>query len=73
MRIVLLGYMGSGKIYRREIAWRKSLNFEFVDLDDYIETVELRRFHYFLFKTRVKCIFEKKRAELLNELLDDNG
>ncbi len=70
MKVVLIGYMGSGKTTVGKLL-AKELNFEFVDLDDYIET-RLNQKISDLFATKGELYFRKKESELLNELLDDN-
>jgi shikimate kinase len=70
MKVVLIGYMGSGKTTMGKLL-AKELNFEFVDLDDYIET-RLNEKIADLFATKGELYFRKKESELLNELLDDN-
>ena len=69
MKVVLIGYMGSGKTTVGKLL-SKELNFEFVDLDDYIET-RLNEKITDLFATKGELYFRKKESELLNELLDD--
>ena len=70
MKVVLIGYMGSGKTTAGKLL-AKELNFEFVDLDDYIET-RLNEKIADLFATKGELYFRKKESELLNGLLDDN-
>ena len=70
MKVVLIGYMGSGKTTAGKLL-AKELNFEFVDLDDYIET-RLNEKIADLFATKGELYFRKKESELLNELLNDN-
>ena len=70
MKVVLIGYMGSGKTTVGKLL-AKELNFEFVDLDDYIET-RLNEKIADLFVTKGELYFRKKESELLNELLNDN-
>lgn len=70
MKVVLVGYMGSGKTTVGKLL-AKELNFEFVDLDVYIET-RLNQKISDLFATKGELYFRKKESELLNELLDDN-
>jgi len=70
MKVVLMGYMGSGKTTVGRLL-AEQMNFEFVDLDDYIE----KRLKYkivHVFKTKGELYFRKKESELLNEILDDD-
>jgi len=69
MKIVLLGYMGSGKsTVGRLLAGR--LGIRFIDLDTYIETklgMDIPR----IFKEKGELFFRKKEHELLREVLAD--
>lgn len=70
MTIILIGYMGSGKsTIGKNLS--KIVNFEFVDLDDYIESEENLRIPE-IFKTRGEVYFRKKEHAYLNELLQKN-
>ncbi len=70
MKVVLIGYMGSGKTtVGRLIA--QELGCEFIDLDDYIESSLNEKITH-IFKTKGELYFRKKESELLNEILDDN-
>ncbi len=67
MIIVLIGYMASGKSTIGRILANK-LNFDFVDLDDYIEAVEKRSIKN-IFTTSGEIYFRKKEALCLIEIL----
>ncbi len=72
MKIVLMGYMGSGKsTIGKYIA--KQLNLSFIDLDDYIETKEQSAIKD-LFATKGEIYFRRKEAAYLIEILatEDN-
>ncbi|MGB5554281.1 MAG: shikimate kinase [Flavobacteriaceae bacterium] len=67
MKIVLLGYMGSGKTtLGRKLS--SKLAFEFVDLDHYIETKEQMSIAE-LFTTKGEIYFRKKETEYLQQIL----
>jgi|UniRef100_UPI00404A1815 shikimate kinase len=70
MKILLTGYMGSGKstigAHLAEI-----LNYEFVDLDQYIEAYESQSVSE-LFKTKGEIYFRKKETSYLHEVLSKN-
>lgn len=70
MKVVLIGYMGSGKTTVGKLL-AKELGFEFIDLDDYIETSLNEKIAH-IFKTKGELYFRKKESELLNEILHDN-
>ena len=70
MKVVLIGYMGSGKTTVGKLL-AQELGFEFIDLDDYIETSLNEKIAH-IFKTKGELYFRKKESELLNEILDDN-
>lgn len=71
MKIVLVGYMASGKSTVGRLLARK-LNLDFIDLDDYIEE-KLQLKISDIFKDRGEIYFRNKEHELLNEVLDHNG
>lgn len=68
MKIVLSGYMASGKSAVGQQLSDK-LNIKFIDLDFYIETCEAASITS-IFKTRGEIYFRKKESEYLQELLD---
>ncbi|WP_203258565.1 shikimate kinase [Hyunsoonleella ulvae] len=72
MIIVLLGYMGSGKSSVGRILSKK-LNYNLIDLDDYIEEKENATVKE-IFKTKGEIYFRKKETEHLKDLLklEDN-
>jgi len=70
MKVVLIGYMGSGKTTVGKLL-AQELGFEFIDLDDYIETSLNEKIAH-IFKDKGELYFRKKESELLNEILDDN-
>lgn len=67
MKIVLLGYMGSGKsTVGKNMA--KALNYEFIDLDEYIsEQVDMSITT--IFETKGELFFRKKEHQFLQEIL----
>ncbi len=67
MIIVLIGYMGSGKSSVGKILAKK-LNYNLIDLDDYIEDRENASVKE-IFKTKGEIYFRKKEAEYLKDLL----
>ncbi len=70
MIVVLMGYMGSGKsTIGKELA--TLLNFNFLDLDDYIVDKEKTSVSD-IFKTKGEIYFRKKETEYLSELLDSS-
>jgi shikimate kinase len=67
MKIVLLGYMGSGKsTIGRQLA--HDLNLTFIDLDRYIENREQEKIPT-IFNQRGELYFRKKEHEYLNDIL----
>lgn len=71
MKIVLLGYMGSGKsTIGRSLS--EDLNIEFIDLDAAIEQ-EMRQSIPEIFEERGEIFFRKKESEVLASLLSTNG
>ena len=70
MKIVLIGYMGSGKsAVGRELGNR--LNRKFIDLDNYIES-ELNTTIAEVFKKKGELYFRRKEHELLKKVLEQN-
>ena len=67
MIIVLIGYMGSGKSSIGKILAKK-LNYNLIDLDDYIEEKENASVTK-IFKNKGEVYFRKKEAEYLEQLL----
>ena len=62
MKIVLLGYMASGKsVVGKELA--KQFNYEFIDLDAYIELKEESQYQLFFLKM-VKFTLERKKRNI---------
>jgi shikimate kinase len=70
MKIVLIGYMGSGKTTIGKLV-AEEINVEFVDLDDYIESSLHEKIAH-IFETKGELYFRKKESELLNEILKDD-
>ncbi|NJB70581.1 shikimate kinase [Saonia flava] len=68
MRIVLVGYMGSGKSTIGKIL-AKSLKINFLDLDDYIEN-ELENTISDIFKEKGEIFFRNKEHIFLKEVLN---
>lgn len=70
MKIVLMGYMASGKsAVGRLLA--KVLDFQFVDLDEFIEEKESSTISE-IFELKGEIYFRKKEGEYLQELLNSN-
>lgn len=67
VKIVLLGYMGSGKTTIGKIL-AKELKCNFLDLDEYIETAEKKDIKS-IFKEKGEVYFRKKENFYLNEIL----
>lgn len=67
MKIVLLGYMGSGKTTIGRIV-ANQLNIKFLDLDAYIEQQE-NMLVADIFKERGELYFRKKEREYLSQLI----
>lgn len=67
MKIVLVGYMGSGKTTVGKFL-ANELNFNFIDLDSYIEQSESMTISK-LFKSKGELYFRKKEHEYLKEIL----
>jgi shikimate kinase len=70
MKIVLLGYMASGKSAAGRILAKK-LNFQFIDLDSFIEEREQLSIAQ-IFETKGEIYFRKKEGGYLQELLNLN-
>ena len=68
MKIILLGYMASGKSTIGKLI-AKEYNLQFVDLDDYIEQKEQKNIPE-IFKDNGEIYFRKKETEYLVELLN---
>lgn len=67
MKIVLLGYMGSGKsTVGRQLALKRHISF--TDLDDYIEA-QLEMSISDIFNAHGEIFFRKKETEFLEEIL----
>ena len=69
MKIILMGYMGSGKSTLGK-ALANAKNIPFIDLDDYIAERENSSIPH-IFKTKGEIYFRKKEAEYLQELLQN--
>jgi shikimate kinase len=70
MKIVLVGYMASGKSAIGRILSEK-LNIQFIDLDSYIEDREQLSISK-IFETKGEIYFRKKEGDCLHELLNLN-
>ncbi|MFD1063573.1 shikimate kinase [Winogradskyella litorisediminis] len=71
MIIVLMGYMGCGKsTIGRQLS--KILRFDFLDLDDYIESKEQYSVKE-IFNNKGEIYFRKKEATYLKEILESKG
>ena len=70
MIVVLIGYMASGKSTLGRILANK-LNYDFIDLDDYIEEKEQLLISD-IFKSKGEIYFRKIETLYLKELLDNN-
>ena len=71
MKIVLLGYMGSGKSTIGKLL-AINLGMPFIDLDEYIETVEESSIKI-IFKEKGEVYFRKKEAESLRQVLSQSN
>ncbi|WP_394746682.1 shikimate kinase [Spongiimicrobium salis] len=69
MKIVLVGYMGSGKTTIGKLL-AEALNVKFIDLDHYIEK-QLGASIAELFQKKGEIFFRKKEHEYLNRVLQD--
>lgn len=70
MKIVFVGYMGSGKTTIGKML-AKDLNIKFLDLDEYIEKNEGNTIKA-IFSEKGEVYFRKKEFQYLSELLDSN-
>ena len=70
MKIVLLGYMASGKSAVGKIL-AESINVQFIDLDDFIAAREQLSITQ-IFETKGEIYFRKKEGDYLQELLNFN-
>tara|TARA_R110002050_G_C8927591_1_gene511816 strand:+ start:185 stop:706 length:522 start_codon:yes stop_codon:yes gene_type:complete len=68
MIVVLIGYMASGKSTLGKMLAKK-LNYEFIDLDDYIEETEKMTVSD-IFKTKGEIYFRKQESFYLQEMLN---
>ncbi|WNH07575.1 shikimate kinase [Thalassobellus suaedae] len=71
MIVVLIGYMASGKSTLGKMLAKK-LNYEFVDLDDYIEEIEKMTVSD-VFKTKGEIYFRKQESFYLKEKLENSN
>ena len=71
MKVVLLGYMASGKSAVGRILAKKN-SFQFIDLDDFIEEKEQLTISE-IFKVKGEVYFRMKEGEYLQEMLDLEG
>ncbi len=69
MNVVLIGYMASGKSTLGRILAKK-INYDFIDLDDYIEEKEKRSVSD-IFKSKGEIYFRKMETLYLKELLNN--
>ncbi len=67
MKIVLVGYMGSGKTTVGKLLAKKN-SLTFLDLDDYIEEAEKKSIAQ-IFKEKGEIYFRKKELHYLEEIL----
>lgn len=70
MKIVLLGYMASGKSAVGKVL-AEELNVQFIDLDEFIEEHEKLSITQ-IFETKGEIYFRKKESDYLQELLNLN-
>ncbi|WP_242135858.1 shikimate kinase [Aestuariivivens marinum] len=71
MIVVLIGYMASGKSTIGKMLAKK-LNYNFIDLDDYIEVSENKSVSN-IFKTEGEIYFRKQETHHLKELLQSKN
>jgi shikimate kinase len=71
MKIVLLGYMASGKSAIGKLLATR-LNLQFIDLDCYIETCEGQSISK-IFSSKGEIYFRKKESEYLQQLINLNN
>ena len=70
MKVVLLGYMASGKSAVGQVL-AEILKIQFIDLDSFIEEKEQLSITQ-IFETKGEIYFRKKESDYLNELLNYN-
>ncbi|WP_372918502.1 shikimate kinase [Salegentibacter sp.] len=71
MKIFLNGYMGSGKsLLGKQLA--AHLNYDFLDLDDQIETIEGKTIHE-IFQEKGELYFRKLETQVLKDVLEDSS
>jgi shikimate kinase len=70
MKVVLIGYMASGKSAVGKLLAKK-LNIQYIDLDNFIEKKEELTISE-IFKTKGEIYFRKKEGEYLKEILKLN-
>ncbi len=69
MKVILMGYMGSGKsTIGRDLS--KALQYEFIDLDSFIEEQENSSISH-IFETKGEIYFRKMESLYLKKLLDE--
>lgn len=71
MKVVLIGYMASGKSTLGRVLAKK-LNYEFIDLDDFIENSEKSTISD-IFKLKGEIHFRKLETHYLNQLLNSKS
>lgn len=71
MKIVLIGYMGSGKSTVGKLL-AKELKYSFLDLDEVLEN-RLQSSISDLFQSKGEVFFRKKEHEMLNNVLQENS
>ena len=71
MKIVLVGYMASGKSLIGQLL-AKDLNLEFIDLDNQIE-LESEMAIPQIFEEKGEIFFRKKEYEVLNKILKNKN
>ncbi|MFK5878874.1 MAG: shikimate kinase [Flavobacteriaceae bacterium] len=71
MKVVLIGYMASGKSAVGKLLAKES-SLDFIDLDAYIETKEGKSIPT-IFKEKGEIYFRLKETECLSELLNSNN
>lgn len=71
MKLVLLGYMGSGKSSIGKLL-SEALQFEFIDLDHYIEMAESMTISQ-LFQEKGEIYFRRNEATALNKIISEEN
>lgn len=71
MKIVLMGYMASGKSTVGKLLARQ-LGFGFIDLDEYIEAQEKKSIKA-IFSEKGEIYFRKLEHQMLSKVLDEEG